>query len=92
MAFRSILVHVDEAPRVAERIRLAVELALQDDGHLLGVAMTGVARALYQNAVVDESFRIAWLANGCCCRRTRFPSDLPAKAGGRNPQGLQEPG
>ncbi|CAN7456092.1 universal stress protein [Pseudoduganella sp. LjRoot289] len=54
MAFRSILVHVDEAPRVAERIRLAVELALQDDGHLLGVAMTGVARALYQNAIVDE--------------------------------------
>lgn len=54
MAFRTILVHVDEAPRVAERIRLAVELALQDDGHLLGVAMTGIARALYQNAIVDE--------------------------------------
>ncbi|KQV84909.1 universal stress protein [Massilia sp. Root351] len=54
MSYKSILVHVDEAPRVAERIRLAVELALQDDGHLLGVAMTGIARALYQNAIVDE--------------------------------------
>jgi nucleotide-binding universal stress UspA family protein len=54
MSYKSIVVHVDEAPRVAERIRYAVELAQQDDGHLLGVAMTGIARALYQNAIVDE--------------------------------------
>jgi len=54
MAYRSILVHVDETPRVAERIRYAVELALQDDGHLLGVALTGISRVLYQNAILDE--------------------------------------
>jgi len=54
MSYKAIVVHVDEAPRVAERIRYAVELAQQDDGHLLGVAMTGIARALYQNAIVDE--------------------------------------
>lgn len=54
MSFKTILVHVDEAPRAAERIRLAAELALQDGGHLLGVAMTGVARTLYQDAVIDE--------------------------------------
>ncbi|MBY0240722.1 MAG: universal stress protein [Burkholderiaceae bacterium] len=54
MAYRSILVHVDETPRVAERIRYAVDLALQDDGHLLGVALTGISRVLYQNAILDE--------------------------------------
>lgn len=54
MSYRSILVHVDDAPRVAERIRYAVELAMQDDGHLLGVAMTGISRTLYQNAILDE--------------------------------------
>lgn len=54
MSYKSIVVHVDEAPRVAERVRYAVQLALQDDGHLLGVAMTGIARTLYQNAILDE--------------------------------------
>lgn len=54
MAYRTILVHVDETPRVAERIRYAVELALQDDGHVLGVALTGISRVLYQNAILDE--------------------------------------
>jgi nucleotide-binding universal stress UspA family protein len=54
MSYRTILVHVDATPRVAERIRLAVELALQEDGHVLGVAMTGISRVLYQNATVDE--------------------------------------
>ncbi|MES2263305.1 MAG: universal stress protein [Pseudomonadota bacterium] len=54
MSYKSILVHVDDAPRVAERIRLAVALALQDDGHLVGVALTGISRMLYQHAMLDD--------------------------------------
>jgi len=55
MSFKTILVHVDESPRLAERIRLAAELAVQDDGHLVGVAMTGISRSLYEDQLVDDS-------------------------------------
>lgn len=54
MSYKTILVHVDEAPRAAERIRLAAELARLDGGHLVGVALTGISRFLYQNELVDD--------------------------------------
>lgn len=54
MAYKTILVHVDEAPHSAARILLAGELALQDGAHVIGVATTGISRFLYQNETVDE--------------------------------------
>ncbi|MYN02062.1 universal stress protein [Pseudoduganella sp. DS3] len=54
MAYKTILVHVDEAPHSAARILLAGELALQEGAHVVGVATTGVSRFLYQNETVDE--------------------------------------
>ncbi|WP_256077609.1 universal stress protein [Massilia sp. YIM B04103] len=54
MAYKTILVHVDDAPHAAARILMAAELALQDGAHLIGAAMTGVSRFLYQNEMVDE--------------------------------------
>ena len=46
MAYKTILVHVDEAPHSAARILLAGELALQEGAHVVGVATTGVSRFL----------------------------------------------
>ncbi len=47
MAYPTILVHVDAAPRAAERIRLAGQLAQQMGSHLIGAAPTGVSRRVY---------------------------------------------
>lgn len=53
MAYKTILAHLDESPRAAERIRIAADLALLEDAHLIGAAMTGVSRHVYKNDVVD---------------------------------------
>ncbi|WP_426342281.1 universal stress protein [Pseudoduganella sp. S-14] len=55
MAYKTILVHVDEAPHSAARILLAGELALQEGAHVIGVATTGISRFLYQNETVDDN-------------------------------------
>jgi nucleotide-binding universal stress UspA family protein len=49
MAYPTVLVHVDEHARAAERIRLASELAARATGHVVGVAATGVSRFLYHS-------------------------------------------
>jgi nucleotide-binding universal stress UspA family protein len=54
MAYKTILVHVDEAPHSAARILLAGELALQEGAHVVGIATTGISRFLYQNETVDD--------------------------------------
>lgn len=53
MAYKTILVHVDETPHCAARILLAGELALQEGAHVVGAATTGISRFLYQNETVD---------------------------------------
>lgn len=45
MAYKTVLVHVDQSRRVAERVRIAAQIALDEDAHLVGVAMTGIAPA-----------------------------------------------
>ncbi len=55
MAYKTILVHVDDAPHSAARVLLAGELALQEGAHVVGVATTGISRFLYQNETVDDS-------------------------------------
>lgn len=57
MAYKTIVVHVDDTPHAAARIVLAGELALQDGGHVVGVATTGVSRFLYHNETVDAQDR-----------------------------------
>lgn len=54
MTYKTILVHLDETPHVAARVLMAAELALQHEAHVIGVALTGVSRFLYQNEMVDE--------------------------------------
>ena len=47
MDYRTILVHVDDSPRGAERVAMAAAIAAQCQAHLIGVAPTGVSRHLY---------------------------------------------
>lgn len=54
MSYKTILVHIDDSPRSAERVAVAARLALSQGAHLLGAAMTGVSRSLYHDAVPDE--------------------------------------
>lgn len=54
MSYKTILVHVDETRRAQERIRIASQIAVAQDAHLIGAAMTGVSRFLFQNAMLAQ--------------------------------------
>ncbi len=53
MAFKTILVHVDDTSRTPTRIKLAAELAVRLEAHLLGIADTGVSRFIYQDGNIN---------------------------------------
>ena len=55
MAYPTILVHVDDGARAAERIRLAGALAARGRGHLVGAAATGVSRFLYHSMPPEQN-------------------------------------
>ncbi len=55
MAYKTILVHADQSQHAAERIRVAVALALADDAHLVGAALSGISSALHQADTLDLS-------------------------------------
>ena len=55
MAYRSILVHVDDSARSSERIGLAAALARTLEAHLIGVAPTGVSRFLYPSMPSEQN-------------------------------------
>lgn len=46
MSYKTILVHVDQSSHAAARIRIAVEVAAEENAHLVGVAMAGISRYL----------------------------------------------
>lgn len=54
MAYPTILVHVDDSARAAERIRLTSYLANRVGGHVIGAAATGVSRFLYHSLPPDQ--------------------------------------
>ncbi|MDL2355439.1 MAG: universal stress protein [Pseudomonadota bacterium] len=53
MAYKTVLVHVDQSPLAAARIALAARIAAEQGAHLVGTAMTGISRYLYHGANVD---------------------------------------
>jgi nucleotide-binding universal stress UspA family protein len=53
MSYKSIVVHADQSPHAAQRLRVAARLANEAGAHLIGAAMTGVSRFLYQDASID---------------------------------------
>ncbi|MES3024504.1 MAG: universal stress protein [Pseudomonadota bacterium] len=48
MSYRTVLVHVDERAHAARRIDVAAAVAARFEGHLIGAALTGISRFLYQ--------------------------------------------
>jgi nucleotide-binding universal stress UspA family protein len=53
MSYKTLLVHVDDSKNVDARIELAAQLAMAEDAHLIGTAMTGVSRFLYESVAID---------------------------------------
>ena len=55
MSYKTILLHVNHSSHLAQHVKIANELALADHSHLIGAAMTGVSRYLYESPSVDIS-------------------------------------
>lgn len=51
MSYKTVLVHLDESSGNLQRVAVAAGIAHACGGHLLGVALTGVSRLLYQDGV-----------------------------------------
>jgi nucleotide-binding universal stress UspA family protein len=54
MSYKTILVHVDESVRAGERIKIAAAVAMTENAHLIGTAMTGASRYLVQARMLAE--------------------------------------
>lgn len=49
MSYKTILVHVDHSPHCEARVRAAAAIALEQQAHLTGTAMSGIARVVFQD-------------------------------------------
>ena len=54
MPFRTILVHLDESKRTAERIKIASQMAMAEQAHLIGACMIGIATQAYEQSHITE--------------------------------------
>lgn len=54
MAYKTILVHVDESTHASERIKIAAAIAMTENAHLIGTAMSGASRYLVQTRMLAE--------------------------------------
>jgi nucleotide-binding universal stress UspA family protein len=54
MPYKTILVHLDESTRVQERIRIAANIAIADNAHLVGASMIGISTISYQSNVAER--------------------------------------
>lgn len=55
MPYKTILVHIDESERSNFRVRVAAEIANKDEAHLVGTAVTGVSRFIYQDGNISAN-------------------------------------
>jgi nucleotide-binding universal stress UspA family protein len=53
MSFKTILVHVDQSEHNAARVRIAAKIAIAENAHLVGAAMPGISRFIYQDRAID---------------------------------------
>lgn len=54
MAYKTILVHLDQKERAANRIRIAANLAKAEDAYLIGAAMIGISTLTFREARINE--------------------------------------
>ncbi|MBI1889209.1 MAG: universal stress protein [Burkholderiales bacterium] len=55
MTYKTILVHVDQSDHRIERMRIASRLALTQGAHLIGAAMTGISRLIYEAGMISPN-------------------------------------
>ena len=55
MSYKTVLVHVDETSRSNFRVKIAAEIAMLDRAHLIGTAVTGVSRFIYQDGNISAN-------------------------------------
>ncbi|MFM8246837.1 MAG: universal stress protein [Burkholderiaceae bacterium] len=53
MAFKTVLVHLDQSAHCAVRVQFAAQLATRFDAHLIGTALTGISRHVFNRAEFD---------------------------------------
>lgn len=53
MTYKTILVHVDDTICSPQRVRMAAELAIKLEAHLIGIADIGVSRFIYQDGNIN---------------------------------------
>ncbi|MDB5769914.1 MAG: universal stress protein [Burkholderia sp.] len=54
MSYKTVLVHVDESEHARERIKLAAVVAMAENAHLVGTAMTGASRYIQRTKMLAE--------------------------------------
>ncbi|HYD94088.1 MAG TPA: universal stress protein [Noviherbaspirillum sp.] len=54
MSYKTILVHVDESSHASERIKIAAAIAMTENAHLIGTAVTGASRYLPRGSVLAD--------------------------------------
>jgi len=47
MTYKTILVHIDTSQRTSDTIKIAIDMAISCDAHLIGIAATGLSRLSY---------------------------------------------
>jgi nucleotide-binding universal stress UspA family protein len=55
MSYKTILVHADQSRHSAARIRIASKIAIAENAHLIGIAMTGISRYLFPGGDVSNA-------------------------------------
>ena len=53
MTYKTVLVHLDQAPRCDVRIQLAAQISQSFGSHLIGAAMTGISRHIFNRGELD---------------------------------------
>ncbi|MGS0740288.1 universal stress protein [Glaciimonas sp. GG7] len=59
MSYKTILVHVDQSRHAPECIRVAAGIAITQNAHLIGAAMTGISPWVYSSMVADAGGSMA---------------------------------
>lgn len=54
MSYKTVLVHVDESAHASERVKIAAAIAMAENAHLIGTAVTGASRYLVQTRMLAE--------------------------------------
>lgn len=54
MSYKTILVHLDDSQRAAERLKIAAGIAADENAHLIGAAMTGISKLLAHGSVLNS--------------------------------------